>query len=336
MEHVAIDLGGRESQICVRSADGEIVEERRWATRRLGGFLRNRATSRVIVETCSEAFAVADQALELGHEVRVVPATLVRSLGVGSRGVKTDQRDAQILSEVSTRIDLPSVHIPSHVSRQRKTMCGMRERLIGSRTQLINCVRGWLRGFAHRLRKGTTRTFPQRVRSAGREIPDHVERLLIVIEELSEQIRAADKELKQIVESDPLLRRLTTCPGVGPVTAIRFTAAIDDVTRFRGAHPLESYLGLTPGEKQSSDKRVRLGVTKAGSAPVRRALVQAAWATRRLRTAHPIVEWSLAIEKRRGKFVAIMATARKLAGILFAMWRDGTTYNKTRGARVTT
>jgi hypothetical protein len=42
--------------------------------------------------SCSEAFAVADAALAAGHEVRVVPATLVRSLFVGQRGVKTDQR----------------------------------------------------------------------------------------------------------------------------------------------------------------------------------------------------------------------------------------------------
>jgi hypothetical protein len=68
MEHVAIDLGGRESQVCVRAADGEILEEKRWPTRRL-------------------------------RETRVVPATLVRSLGVGSRRTKSDRRDAQILSE---------------------------------------------------------------------------------------------------------------------------------------------------------------------------------------------------------------------------------------------
>jgi len=60
--------------------------------------------SRVIVETCSEAFAVADAALTVGHEVRVVPGTLVRSLGVGARRLKSDRRDARILSEVSCRI----------------------------------------------------------------------------------------------------------------------------------------------------------------------------------------------------------------------------------------
>src|SRR5437764_8054442 len=107
MEHIAIDLGGRESQVCVRSADGTVVLERRVPTGQLGTWLERRSPSRVVVETCAEAFGVADRARQVGHQVRVVPATLVRTLGVGARGVKTDERDARVLSEVSTRIDLP-------------------------------------------------------------------------------------------------------------------------------------------------------------------------------------------------------------------------------------
>ena len=107
MEHVAIDLGGRKSQVCVRSADGSILEEKQCETRALCRYLDRRPPSRVIVETCAEAFAVADAAMAAGHDVRVVPATLVRSLGVGARGIKTDVRDARVLSEVSCRIELP-------------------------------------------------------------------------------------------------------------------------------------------------------------------------------------------------------------------------------------
>ena len=107
MQHVAIDLGSRESQICIRSEAGEIIAERKLATARLPAFLSKQPLSRVIVETSTEAFFVADAALEHGHEVRVVATTLMRSLGVGERGIKTDQRDARKLSEVSTRIDLP-------------------------------------------------------------------------------------------------------------------------------------------------------------------------------------------------------------------------------------
>jgi len=66
----------------------------------------------LIVETCAEAFGVADAALALGHEVRVVSATLVRTLGVGARRTKTTGVECPDLSEVSCRIDLPSVHVP--------------------------------------------------------------------------------------------------------------------------------------------------------------------------------------------------------------------------------
>ena len=95
MDHVAIDLGGINSQVCVMSSVGELLLERKVARRKLGDFLARREASVVVLETCSEAMAVADAAKACGHDVRVVPATLVRSLGVGARGIKTDERDAR-------------------------------------------------------------------------------------------------------------------------------------------------------------------------------------------------------------------------------------------------
>jgi transposase len=128
VEHVAIDLGSRKSQVCVRGSDGTVLDERRLETAFLGDYLRRLSASRVVLETCAESFRIADLALSAGHEVRAVPATLVKSLGVGARRAKTDRRDAQVPSEISCRIDLPSVHIPSAESRQRKTSCGMPKR----------------------------------------------------------------------------------------------------------------------------------------------------------------------------------------------------------------
>jgi transposase len=335
MEHVAIDLGGRKSQVCVRAADGQILEEKAWATRRLGEFLAGRPASRVVVETCAEAFGVADQALERGHEVRVVPATLVRSLGVGERGLKSDKRDARKLSEVSCRIDLPSVHVPSAQSRQLKTQLGMREGLVGARTMLINTVRGWLRAEAIAIPRSAD-AFVRRVREAkGAGLPMYVERQLQIIDRLSEQIDEADKELAKQAKTHPVCPRLMSVPGVGPLTALQFAAVIDDPKRFKTAHDVEAYLGLTPGQDSSSAKERTTSITKAGSTTMRCLLVQAAWAARRSRGKHPMVDWSLEVEKRRGKRIAIVAFARKLAGILFALWRDGTFYSSTEGARPT-
>jgi len=334
MEHVAIDLGGRESQVCVRDATGRILEQKRWPTRELAAYLQTRPPSRVIVETCAEAFSVADAALKSGHEARVVPATLVRTLGVGARRTKTDRRDAQVLSEVSTRIDLPSVHLASTASRERKTMCGMRESLVRARTKLINTVRGWMRGQAIRLRSGSPETLPVRLKEVVQTLPPYLERQLKMIDALTDEIQAADKELKKLAKSDSTCARMMSVPGVGPVTAVRFVAALDDVTRFESAHKVQAYLGLTPGEDSSSDRQRRTSITKAGSTATRWALVQAAWAARRAKGVHPMVEWSREVEKRRGKRVAVLALARKIAGILYAIWRDGTFYEPSHKATI--
>lgn len=330
MQHVAIDLGGKESQVCVRAADGQILHEGKIATLRLPQFLRRQTPSRVILESCAEAFRIADAATECQHEVRVVPATLVRSLGVGARGIKTDRRDAQVLSEASCRIDLPSVHVPTDLARERRSMCGVREELIVCRTALINCVRGWARTQLVRLSSGEATTFPARVRKTMLQradgLPEYIERALKTIDTLNEQIVSADKELERLAEQDPVCQRLMSVPGVGPVTSLRFVAALDDVSRFPTAHAVQSFLGLTPGERSSSERQQRTGITKAGPAPVRRVLVQAAWNLRRFRPADPISLWAAQIEQRRGKFIATVAVARKLAGVLFALWRDGSRY----------
>lgn len=338
MDHVAIDLGGRESQICVRRSDGTIVAEERWPTRSLRRYLERLAKSRVVVETCAEAFGVADAARETGHEAVVVPATLVRALGVGARGLKNDVRDARNLSEASCRMaSLPSVHVPSQMSRERKMACGMREALVASRTKLVNSVRGWLRGQAlGALQTGAVVSFPGRVRRLvekhGRPAPGCVERQLLTIDHLNEQIAAADKDLEAVAKSDQTCRQLMSVPGVGPLTAVRFLAAIDQVERFPNAHAVQSYIGLTPGEDSSSDRRRNTSITKAGSRQLRWCLVQAAWVAQRVRPSDPMVLWARGIAERRGKGIATVALARKLAGILYALWRHQTSYEPIRAS----
>jgi transposase len=338
VRHVAIDLGGRESQICIRQPDGTIAEERRVPTRDLPELVATWSRSRVVLETSSEAFRIADAALAAGHEVRVVPATLVKTLGVGSRGVKTDEKDARVLSEVSCRIDVPSVHIPSASSREMKSVCASREVLVQTRTKLVNSVRGWLRTQLWRIRGGYPGNFVDRVRGHAEKLqevlPAHVERQLRLLDLLTEEIKDANRQVRTIAKESPLCVRLMTVPGVGAITAVRFVAALDQVQRFQSAHAVASYLGLTPGERSSSDSQHRTGITKAGSTALRWTLVQGAWTAMRMCPKEPMVQWAQQTAARRGKFIAVVALARKMAGILFALWRDGTTYRGLRGAQL--
>lgn len=113
-------------------------------------------------------------------------------------------------------------------------------------------------------------------------------------------------------------------PGIGPVTAIAFVVALDDVTRVQNAHQVQAYLGLVPSEYSSGDHRLRGRITKRGDARMRWLLVETAW--RLLRSPNAALAglkaWALAIAARRGKRIATVALARRVADILYAMWRD--------------
>jgi transposase len=149
---------------------------------------------------------------------------------------------------------------------------------------------------------------------------------------LNTQLAGADQFLGDIAQSDPTVRRLMTLPGVGPVTATAYVAALDDVTRFSGPGQVTSYLGLVPQEYSSGEHQRRGSVGRAAHPRVQGLLVQAAW--RVWRSTHPntraLREWARGIGARRGKQVAAVALARRLARILFAMWRDGHDYDQTR------
>jgi transposase len=118
-------------------------------------------------------------------------------------------------------------------------------------------------------------------------------------------------------------------PSIGAVTATAVVATADDITRFSCAHQFEAFLGLVPGEYSSGEKRRIGAITKAGNSRVRYLLVEAAW--RMMRSTKPEIAalraWALTIAERRGRRIAAVALARRLAGVLYAIWRDQQPFN---------
>jgi transposase len=209
----------------------------------------------------------------------------------------------------------------------------MRDGLVSARVKLINSVRGWLRTQLAERRPSCAR-LTQSLRAwyqqRNEPMPGHVERQLSAIEQLTEQIKAADTAVAEMAEESEICRLLMTAPGVGPKTAVRYTATLDDVSRFPSAAKARSYVGTTPGEDSSSLRKRNTSITKAGSSQARWLLVQAAWTALRTRPSDPICLWARRIAMRRGKCVAAMALARKLAGVLYAIWRDRKPYDPSR------
>lgn len=145
---------------------------------------------------------------------------------------------------------------------------------------------------------------------------------------LQTELEAADERLSALATANTAITRLRTMPSIGPVTALAFVASLDDVERFHSAHQVQEYLGLVPSEYSSGDRRLRGRITKRGDARMRWLLVEAAW--RILRSPNPelaaLKAWGQQIAERRGKRIATVAVARRVAGILYAMWRDDVDY----------
>jgi transposase len=141
---------------------------------------------------------------------------------------------------------------------------------------------------------------------------------------LDTQIRRLDTELSARWGRDPRVQRLTTIPGIGPFIAIVLVLELGDIQRFASAKRVASYVGLTPRVRGSAG-RVRAGhITKEGNRLLRWVLVLAA--TQAVRRPGPLRTWFHAVKKRRGKKVARVALARRLAEIVFHVWKQECDY----------
>jgi transposase len=206
----------------------------------------------------------------------------------------------------------------------------IRDALVRTRTRYIALIKAFVRREGLRLPSSDAEHTVVKLRALP--LPPHtlhaLAPLVALWAPLEAEIAAADARLLALAQDHPVVARLRKMPSIGPITAIAFVAALDDVARFTSAHQVQAYLGLVPSEYSSGDHRLRGRITKRGDARLRWLLVEAAW--RILRSPNPelagLRAWALQIAQRRGKRIAGVALARRIAGILYAMWRDDAPY----------
>jgi transposase len=154
-----------------------------------------------------------------------------------------------------------------------------------------------------------------------------VEPLLAVLTVMEQQLARLTKMVMLICKNDATCRRLRTVPGVGPITAVSFVAAIDDPTRFRRSRDVGAHLGLTPRRYQSGETDTQGRISRCGDEAARTALYEASNALLCVsQKSSSLKVWGMAVAKRRGLKRAKVAVARKLATILHHMWIDGTEF----------
>lgn len=207
----------------------------------------------------------------------------------------------------------------------------VREALVRTRTRYITLAKALVRRDGVRVASSEAEHVPARIATLDLSpgLAAEVAPLFVVLGPITDQIAAADRRITAIMHADPAVALLATAPSIGALTASAIVATIDDVTRFTSAHQFEAFLGRVPSERSSGEPR-RVGrITKTGNARARYLLVEAAWRILRSKSAETAAlrAWALGIAARRGKRIAVVALARPLAGVLYAMWRDGRAYD---------
>jgi transposase len=330
MVYGAIDLHTRYSQIRIVEATGAVLSDRRVLTtrERLVAAFAGHAPIRVLLETGTESEWVA-QALEAaGYQVIVADPNFAPMYGDLQRKVKTDRRDVAALAEANRRGWYRPAYRTSAPQRAVRQVLRARRQLVSMRSGTISVIRALLRQEGYRLPSGDAERIPARVARVA--LPSALRTTLTPLVEtvaaLTTQIATIDARLQPLAAGDPVVGRLRSVPGVGLVVALTFRAHLDDVRRFMSAAQVSAALGLVPHEDSSAERRRRGHITKAGPSELRSLLVQAAWACWRSRQGHPLRRWAEAVASRRGRRIAVVGLARRLSRILFALWRDGTTY----------
>jgi transposase len=240
----------------------------------------------------------------------------MRTRAIASAKVKTDKIDAKVLAQLGAADFLPEVWAPDEATRALRRRVAHRSSLVRQRTRLRNQIHAVLA--RNLIEAPMTDVFGQRGRAwlVDVELPAHereqVDSNLRMHDALDDEIELVERALAAQALADPRVRRLMTIPGVGAITALALVSVIGDVTRFPSPRHLVGYLGLDPRVRQSGEKAPRHGhISRAGQAHARGLLIEAAHTA--IRTPGPLHAFHGRIATRRGKQIALCATARKLA-----------------------
>jgi len=272
-----------------------------------------------------------------GFEVICLEARQVKNTLASMRN-KTDRNDARGIAQILRTGWYSKVHIKSMHSHRVRALLASRKAILKKCVDLENELRGLLRVFGIRLASRVGHgAFDVQVR----ETFAHDEMLSCALTPLLDARTVLyktylklDNAIKALVKADPLCTRLMSIPGVGPVTALTFKAAVDDPARFKSSRNVAAHFGLTPKRYQSGEIDNPGHISRAGDSDVRSALYVAAHSllTRNAQWCS-LKAWGMRLAKTRGHRRAVIAVARKLAVILHRMWVDGTEFRWGKAPR---
>ena len=333
MLYLGIDLASKMTALCLMSETGEVVREAMVPTEEaeFRMFLKNETGYRCVVEASPLAEWVSGVLEGMGHAVVVIDPRKAKAVIQTKK--KTDILDARNLARMARTGWYTAVHRKSPEARLLRSHLKARDGLLRIARAMNSQIRGLLRSHGVRLGAVSETDFPAHVREVtARRVPalsPVLEPLIAAWTQAVEKAKTLKMAIAALGKASEVQERLQSVPGVGPLIAATFVATLDTPSRFRSASQVAAYLGLVPRVHQSGETEYHGRVTKEGDSLLRTLLIEGAVVLlTRTRESCSLKRWGLRLARKKGMAKAAVAVARKMAMLLFHLWKSGEAFQR--------
>ena len=341
---VGLDIAKNVFQVFLADEQGKQLANKKIPRAKMKEFFANLEPCTIGLEACGSAHYWARTLQGYGHSAHLIQPIRVKAF-LGSHN-KTDAADARAICEALMHPGTRFIAAKTEEQQDTDHFLGMRERLVGNRTQLVNQIRSYLaeRGMAipvgrQRCRHEISEILSRHWDEFGDRFQMVITESLNELDELDKKIDQLDCMIKQWSATNEASRNLMSMPGIGSLTATAILSHIGDAGRFKNGRQMAAYLGITPKEYSSGGKQKLGGITKHGSKRIRTLLIIAARAVmtglfRRKKDADglpvhlsALEKWIINLKKRIGVFKTAVALANKLARMAWAVMVKNEIFN---------
>jgi transposase len=286
----------------------------------------------IVMESCYSANHWGRQFQSLGFKVNLIPPQHVKPF---VKGNKNDHHDAVAILEASLRPGIHFVPVKTIEQQDLQAMHRIRQRLIRDRTSLVNQIRGLLSEYGIIL----TRSYRVMKTQLPLIIEDMSNQLSFPIREMLDEmldelrtsnrrIEKLEQHIEQTAKQYPEYQRIMNIPGIGLITASALIAQVGDAKNFTNSRGFAAWLGLTPKHEASGNKIINQGMSKRGDRYLRTLLVHGGRIVlSTYKQDCTLKRFAKQVEVRRGRHKAVVATAHKMARIIWAVLAKNQPYN---------
>lgn len=335
---LGIDLAKNVFQLHGVDERGRAVLKKRVSRAQLLETLAQLPPCTVVMESCRGSNHWARVAERCGHKARLIAPQFVKPF---VKTNKNDANDSEAICEAASRPAMRFIPVKRIEQQDIQSLHRVREQIVATQVAVVNQIRALFEEYGYVLPQGISilrRGFMERFEQAREGLSPMAAEMLLEryaeFQRLEEQNKHYTKKLSELSKQHPVCQRLSTIPGVGPLTATALVSAVTDVSAFRNGRQFAAWVGLVPRQNSSGGKTRLLGINKRGNPYLRKLLIHGARATLRFAAGKTdqLSLWVTRLKQAKGTNKAAVALANKNARIVWALLAHETEFRPVLAA----